>query len=118
MLKYQLRNKLSTQVTLFWTENSWEVVSVDSLWIPIISQVFIFAALKVPISFPCGSEGKASACYAGDQGSIPGLGRSPGNPLQYSCLENPIYGEAWEATVHGVTKNQTLLSDFTLLQGP
>ena len=47
-----------------------------------------------------------------------GLGRSPGNPLQYSCLENPIYGEAWEATVHGVAKNQTLLSDFTSLQGP
>ena len=44
--------------------------------------------------FPGGSDGKASACNAGDLGSIPGLGRSPGegngNPLQYSCLENPM----------------------------
>ena len=44
--------------------------------------------------FPCGSSGKESACNAGDLGSIPALGRSPGegngNPLQYSCLENPI----------------------------
>ena len=53
----------------------------------------------------------------GDPGSIPGLGRSPGernaNPLQYSCLENPIDGEALLATVHGVAKSQTRLSDFT-----
>ena len=47
--------------------------------------------------FPGGSEAKASASNAGDPGSIPGSGRSPGegNPLQYSCLENPIDGEAW-----------------------
>ena len=49
--------------------------------------------------FPGGSEGKASAYNAGDLGSIPGLGRSPGegngNPLQYSCLKNPMDGEAW-----------------------
>ena len=49
--------------------------------------------------FPGGSEGKASACNAGDPGSIPGLGRSPGegngNPLQYSCLENPMDRGAW-----------------------
>ena len=48
---------------------------------------------------------------------IPGLGRSPGerngNPLQYSCLENPMDGGAWSATVHGVTKSRTRLSDFT-----
>ena len=51
------------------------------------------------LGFPGGSEVKASACNAGDQGSIPGLGRSPGegsgNPLQYSCLENPMEGGAW-----------------------
>ena len=67
--------------------------------------------------FPGGSDGKASACNAGDPGSIPGLGRSPGegngNPLQYSCLENPMDGGAWQATVHVVTKSQTQLSDFT-----
>ena len=49
--------------------------------------------------FPCGSDGKASAYNAGDQGSIPGSGSSPGegngNPLQYSCLENPMDGRAW-----------------------
>ena len=65
-----------------------------------------------------GSEVKAPACNAGDLGSIPGLGRSPregnGNPLQYSCLENPMDGGAWWATVHGVTKSWTRLSDFTL----
>ena len=48
-------------------------------------------------------------------GSIPGLGRSPGegngNPLQYSCLGNPMDGGAWRATVHGVTKSQTRLSN-------
>ena len=67
--------------------------------------------------FPGGSEDKASACNAGDPGSIPGLGRSPGegngNPLQYSCLENPMDRGAWWATVHGITKIWTRLSDFT-----
>ena len=68
------------------------------------------------LGFPGGSEVKASAPSAGDLGSIPGSGRSPGegngNPLQYSSLENPMDGEAW-ATVHGVAKGRTLLSDFT-----
>ena len=58
----------------------------------------------------CGSDGKESACNAGDLDSIPGLGRSPGegndNPLQYSCLENPMGRGAWQATVHGVAKSQ------------
>ena len=61
-----------------------------------------------------------SACNEGDPGSIPGLGRSPGegngNPLQYSCLENPMDRGPWEATVHGVTKSRTRLSDFTFLE--
>ena len=69
--------------------------------------------------FPGGLEGKASACNAGDRGSIPGSGRSPGegngNPLQYSCLENPMDGRASQATVHGVTKSQTRLSDDTCI---
>ena len=69
------------------------------------------------LSFPGGSDGKVSACNVGDPGSIPGLGRSPGggngNPLQYSCLENPMDGGAWQATVHGVAKSRTRLSDFT-----
>ena len=61
--------------------------------------------------FPGGSEVKASACNVGDLGSIPGLGRSPGegngNPLQYSHLENPMDRGAWWATVHGVANSQT-----------
>ena len=61
--------------------------------------------------FPGGSDGKASAYNVGDLGSILGLGRSPGegngNPLQYSCLENPMDGGAWKATVHGVTESDT-----------
>ena len=60
------------------------------------------------MGFPAGSEVKASACNVEDLGSIPGSGRPPGegngNPLQYSCLENPMDGGAWWAIVHGVTK--------------
>ena len=58
--------------------------------------------------FPGGSDVKESACSIGDLSSIPGLGRSPGegngNPLQYSCLENPMDRRSWPATVHRVTK--------------
>ena len=61
--------------------------------------------------FPGGSDGKASAYNVGDLCSISGWGRSPGegngNPLQYSCLENPMYRGVWWATVHGVTKSRT-----------
>ena len=64
---------------------------------------------------PHSSNSKESACNAGDQGSFPGLGKSSGegygNPLQYSCLENPMDREAWGATLHGVTKSQTRLSN-------
>ena len=63
------------------------------------------------------SDGKASAYNVGDPGSIPGSGRSPGegnsNPLQYSCLENSIHQGACRATVYGVAKSWTQLSDFT-----
>ena len=63
------------------------------------------------MGFPGGSDGKESACNAGDLGLIPGLGRSPGgghgNPLQYSCLERG----AWWAVAYGVAKGQTRLSD-------
>ena len=59
---------------------------------------------------------KASACSAGERGSIPERGRSPGdrngNPLQYSCLENSMGKRTSQATDHGVTKNQTQLSEF------
>ena len=67
--------------------------------------------LRAFMGFPGGSEVKASVCNMGDLGSIPGLGRFPGegngNPLQYSCLENSMDGGAWWATVHGVAKSWT-----------
>ena len=67
--------------------------------------------------FHGGSDGKASACNAGDMGLIPGSGRSPGegngNSLQYSCLENSMDRGAWWATVQGVAKSRTRLSDFS-----
>ena len=63
------------------------------------------------MDFPSGADGKESACNARDPGSIPGLGRSPGeghgNPLQHACQENPMDRGARWATVHGVTKSQT-----------
>ena len=68
------------------------------------------------------SVGKESAYKAGDQGSIPGLGRSPGegngNPLWYSCLENPMDTGAWRATVHGVTRVRHDLATETTNQQP
>ena len=73
--------------------------------------------VKVTLGFLGGSVVKnppASAGDAGDLGSIPGSGRSPGegngNPLQYSCLGNPMDRGAWGATVHGVAKSRTRLS--------
>ena len=71
------------------------------------------------MGFSGGSDGKETTFYAGDLGSIPGLGRSPGEeygyPLQYSGLENSIDRGAWQATVHGVAKSWILLSDFPFL---
>ena len=68
--------------------------------------------------FSGGSHGEESTCKAGDLGSIPGLGRSPGegngNSLQSSCLENRMDSRGWQATVHGVAKSQTRLSHFHL----
>ena len=67
--------------------------------------------LKMHFKASLVAEVKASAWNAGDPGSIPGSGRSPGEgngtPLQYSCLENPMEGGARETTVHGVAKSQT-----------
>ena len=71
--------------------------------------------INLNFGFPGGSDGKESACNAGDQSSTPGLGRSPGeengNLLQCSCLENSMDRRAWWATVHGVTKSRTQLSN-------
>ena len=76
-----LSEKVSTPITYF------------IMYIQYIMYIYIISG------FPGGSEVKASACNVGDPGSIPGSGRSPGegngNPLQYSCLENPMEGGAW-----------------------
>ena len=71
--------------------------------------------------FPGGSVVKSPPANAGDVGSIPGSGRSPGegnsNPLQYSCLENHMDRGAWWATVHGVTKSWTRLKQLSICTG-
>ena len=70
---------------------------------------------KQMLGFPGGSDGKESTCDAGDQDSIPGLGRFPGEgnsySLQYSCLGNSKDRGAWQTTLHGVSKKETQVSD-------
>ena len=80
------------------------------------TSVWIFKTCPTPYKgFPGGSVGKESACGAGDPGSIPESRRSPGqgngNPLQYSCLENPMDRGPWWVTAPGVAKSQTRLSN-------
>ena len=71
----------------------------------------MFPYLSVSLCFPGGSDGKDSTCSVRDLGSIPGLGRSPGEGnsylVQYSCLENPMDRGAWLATVHEVAESDT-----------
>jgi len=80
-------------------------------------QTVLMSLRKVMLGegLPWQVSGKELACSAGDLGSIPRSGRSPGeyngNPLQYSCLENPKDRGAWRAAVHGISKSQTQLSD-------
>ena len=80
---------------------------------PILLLIFKY---WVSQGFSGGSDSKESACSAGDLGSIPGLGRSPGEgngyPFQYCCLENSMDRGAQQATVHGVTKSQTQPNDY------
>ena len=89
--------------------NSAEIGNQISLSLEILFFITAYVATKE------GSDGKESTCYAEDLGSIPGWGRSPGegngNPLQYSCLEDPMDRGAWWATVYGVAKSWTWLSD-------
>ena len=88
-------------------------------WFIIAFFFFFFLGGEVR-GFPHSSVSKESACNAGDPGSIPRSGRSPGegnaNPFQYSCLENPMDGGAWQATVHGVARvEQELATELPLL---
>ena len=88
--------------------------SPNTFFDKLVVQKLIINSLKYQ-GFPDGSEVKVSACKAGDLGLIPESGRSPGegngNPLQYSCLENSMDGGVWWATVHGVAKSRTRLSE-------
>ena len=81
----------------------------------IMNDIKILFTQLMTMGFPGGSDSKESAYNAGVVDSIPGSGRSPwgehGNPFQYSCLENPMDRGAWRATVHGVAKSPTQLSD-------
>ena len=74
--------------------------------------VYYYYRLCHRMGFPCGSEGKETACNVGDESSIPGLGTSPGEengkPLQYSCLENPMDRGACLATTHRVAKESDM----------
>ena len=93
------------------TQNQWE--NVLKIPLPELNpQSFWFASSLMEPGFTGGSDGKKSAsCNARDLGSVTGLGKSAGegngNPFQYSCLENPMDRETWQATVHGVTKSWT-----------
>ena len=78
----------------------------------------LFISCLLPLGFPGGSDGKESACNAGDLVSFPGWGRFPGerngNLLHFSCLENSMNRRAWWTTVHGVTKSQDWVTKHAL----
>ena len=80
--------------------------SKDTTW---PTKFHIVNPMAFPSNFPCSSVGKEPACNAGDLGSIPGSGEGNGNPLQHSCLENPMDRETSRAMVHGVAKSWTWL---------
>ena len=83
------------------------------------NELIFWKDLTLQESFPGDSVGKHPPANAEDSGSIPGSGRSPGegngNPLRYSCLENPMDKGAWRATVHGVTKSRTRVIDWACM---
>ena len=88
----------------------WHVEKLVSKYLPKINLIALY-----PLGFPGGSNCKECACNVGDPGLIHGLGRSPGEGngslLQYSCMENSMDRQAWQAIVHEVIKTWTQLSD-------
>ena len=104
---------LSISLTTLSLLTSWASSSFSIFRCYTVIRLSLILSFSHLIYFPSSSNGKESACNAGDPGSIPGSGRSPGegngNPLQYSCLENPVDRGAWRATVHGMAKSQTQL---------
>ena len=95
----------------WWPDAGLVALSIAVRAWDLLKEVTIIFITSAIVGFPCSSVGKEPACSAGDPGSIPGLGRSPGegngNPLQYPCLENLMDKGAWWAAVHGVAKSQT-----------
>ena len=99
----------------FLTEWSWHPCwkLIDHVCeVVFLGSLFYFIGLYVyPYAFPGGSDSKESVCNVGDLGSVPGLGRSPGeghaNQLQYSCLQNSMGKGAWWAPVHGIAESNT-----------
>ena len=85
--------------------------TTNRLWVSHTSHMSLEMSINIALGFPCGSDGKESACSAGD----PGSGRSPGEeqgyPLQYSCLEYSMARGTWQAAVHGIAGSQTRLND-------
>ena len=116
--KHQLSKDLLSKCGLhFSTVRLWQVYFKKRHSLVSGTLLFTFPSLDHQLGCPCGSADKESACNARDLGSIPGLGRSPGEgkgyPLQYSGLENSV-----DCTVHGVAKSWTRLSDFHFPRGP
>ena len=119
--KWKVKVKSLSRVRLL--ANPWTASRVQiQVLLPTSSQLWVFLCLSyliVGTTASGGSDGKVSTYNVGDLGSISGSGRSSGEgndyPLQYSCLENPMDGGAWWATVHGVTNSRTQLSNFTSL---
>ena len=101
-LQYSMGNYIQYPETI-----NWDLFDKGRYW-----QYCMFSYL-FSCGFPGGSDGKDSAYNARNPGLIPGSGRFPregnGNPFQYTCLENPMDREGWQATVHGVAKSWTLL---------
>ena len=96
---------------------------VEMTRVDLVSKLFWYnlacwSRINFVLLWVCWDTGKEFACSAGDLSLIPGLGRSPGgghgNPLQYSCLENPMDRGAWQATVYGVAKSWTRLKRLNM----
>ena len=98
-----------------WGPHVSELQGLKLLFFLVLIKVYLIYSVVLFWGFLCSSDSKESACKAGDQGSIPGSGRSPGeengNPLQYSCSGNPMDRGAWWATAHGVAKSQTWMNN-------
>ena len=112
LLKAATNMRTEMITSLINIRNSHKIISVYCSYYNLFTPLPIQATLVAETV-------KLSACNAGDPGSVPGSGRSPGagngNPLQYSCLENSMDGGTLQATVHGVAKSRRRLSDFTSL---